>query len=430
MILDKPRALICTGVLCVVAVTGGARAAQVYPGCAEPGPIGKSWYVDPVNGKTPTAGGDGSQAAPWNSLQGVVSSTKQPGFSHPMLSTVPYDHYPQKNAQGARIYADGPSSDPTRVQPGDEILLMGGQYGDVTIGAYAVATTNPAFITIAAAPGQMPVFSTLVITASSYFVFSGIEVQSIAEGTPKSVALVRVGDQGSVLPSSNIVFTNMLISSAGDTSGWTKEQWLARVRSIGIFATGSDHGANTTCVSVTNSHISNVIFGSSINANNMLFSANEIDHFGDDGIDYAASHILITKNYIHDALDLGNGAHWDGMQGYPGAFTNVVIDSNRVIRQTDPNLPFPTGLQGIDAFDGDWTNLAVTNNVVVTSSCWGIAYASVHGGKIINNTVLADGLVPTAGNCKPIVGWRQNPSRLAIQRRGHPQQHRQRVQHL
>ena len=103
MILDKPRALICTGVLCVVAVTGGARAAQVYPGCAEPGPIGKSWYVDPVNGKTPTAGGDGSQAAPWNSLQGVVSSTKQPGFIHPMLSTVPYDHYPQKNAQGARI---------------------------------------------------------------------------------------------------------------------------------------------------------------------------------------------------------------------------------------------------------------------------------------------------------------------------------------
>jgi hypothetical protein len=79
-------------------------------------------------------------------------------------------------------------------------------------------------------------------------------------------------------------------------------------------------------------------------ANNMLFSGNEIDHFGDDGIDYATSNILITKNYIHDALDLGNGAHPDGMQGYPGAFTNVVIDSNRVIRQTNPNLPFPTGL--------------------------------------------------------------------------------------
>ena len=100
---------------------------------------------------------------------------------------------------------------------------------------------------------------------------------------------------------------------------------------------------------------------------------------------------LISKNYIHDALDLGNGAHMDGMQGYPGAFTNIVIDSNRVIRQTDPNLPFPTYLQGIDAFDGDWTNLTVTNNVVVTSSCHGITYGSVHGGKIVNNTVLDDG---------------------------------------
>ena len=29
--------------------------------------------------------------------------------------------------------------------------------------------------------------------------------------------------------------------------------------------------------------------------------------------------------------------------------------------------------------------------MVVTSACWGIGYASVHGGKIINNTVLDDG---------------------------------------
>jgi hypothetical protein len=160
---------------------------------------------------------------------------------------------------------------------------------------------------------------------------------------------------------------------------------------VGISAKGTDHGANTTCVSVTNSHISKVIFGAEVMANNMLFSSNEIDRFGDDGIDYVASNILIAKNYIHDDQVLGNGAHMDGMQGYPGASSNVVIDSNRVIRQTDPKLPFPTYLQGIDAFDGDWTNLTVTNNVVVTSSCWGIRFASVHGGKIVNNTVLDDG---------------------------------------
>jgi Right handed beta helix region len=172
---------------------------------------------------------------------------------------------------------------------------------------------------------------------------------------------------------------------------------------FGIFARGNDHGADTTCVSMTNSHISTTIFGAEIWANNMLFSGNEIDRFGDDGIDYVASNILIAKNYIHDDLDLGNGAHMDGMQGYPGSSSNVVIDSNRIIRQTDPNLPFPTYLQGIDAFDGDWTNLTVTNNVVVTSACWGIFFSSVHGGKIINNTVVADGMMPMPGNCKPLV---------------------------
>src|SRR5208282_4331037 len=130
---------------------------------------------------------------------------------------------------------------------------------------------------------------------------------------------------------SNLVFTNMRLTSADDTSGWTLADWQARKRIGGIFAEG---GPSATCISVTNSHIS-------------------IVHFGDDGIDYNASNILIAKNYIHDVHDFSDGAHTDGMQGYPGKYSNVVIDSNRVIRQTDPNLPFPNDLQGIDAFDGD-----------------------------------------------------------------------------
>ena len=86
---------------------------------------------------------------------------------------------------------------------------------------------------------------------------------------------------------------------------------------------------------MTNSHISNIEYGATASANNMLVSGNDIERFGDDGIDYNASNILITKNYIHDGVDLADGAHPDGVQGYPGKFSNVVIDSNRVIRQTD-----------------------------------------------------------------------------------------------
>ena len=387
MTLEKARRLICAGLFCIAATLGGGvRAAEVYAGCAEPGPTGKVWYIDPVNGKTPADGGNGSQTAPWNSLTGVLSFKFPPGYTCPLLSSVPYYHV----VEGKRVYvADQLGSPP--VQPGDTIMLMSGNYGDIVIGDYSKQVVNPSFVTVKAAPGQTPVFSTLYIRSTNKWVFKGIKVQSLLGTNNNKQALVTVTDQGAALPTSDIILESMQVSSADSTDEWTQPEWLARARVVGIFAKGSDNGADTTCVSVTNSHISKVIFGSVVMANNMLFSSNEIDRFGDDGIDYVASNILIAKNYIHDDQVLGNGAHMDGMQGYPGGASNVVIDSNRVIRQTDPKLPFPTYLQGIDAFDGDWTNLTVTNNVVVTSSCWGIFYGSVHGGKVINNTVLDDG---------------------------------------
>src|ERR1700733_14474600 len=404
MTLEKARALVAAGVFCLAAALGGgARADQVYQGCAQPGPAGKVWYLDPVNGRTPAAGGNGSQTAPWNSLTGVLSFKFPPGYTRPLLSSVPYFHV----VDGKRVYvADQLGSPP--VQPGDTIMLMSGNYGDIVIGDYLQQVVNPSFVTVEAAPGQTPVFLTLYIRSTTKWVFKGIKVQSLFGTNNSKLPLVTVTDQGAALPSSNIILENMQVSSADDTDGWTQPEWLARARVVGISAKGTDHGAHTTCVSVTNSHISKVIFGSVVMANNMLFSSNEIDRFGDDGIDYVASNILIAKNYIHDDLVLGNGAHMDGMQGYPGGANNVVIDSNRVIRQTDPKLPFPNFLQGIDAFDGDWTNLTVTNNVVVTSACWGISYASVHGGKIINNTVLDDlwprDKWPRAGvKCEPLV---------------------------
>jgi hypothetical protein len=407
MILDQPGALISAAVFsvfCLAAAAGGsARAAEVYPGCAEPGPIGHVWYVDPVNGKTPADGGNGSKTAPWNSLQGVVGSTRQPGYSRPMLSTVPYDHYPHPNAQGKRIYADGPSSDPARVQPGDEILLMNGQYGDVYIGTYHIRTTNPAFVTIAAAPGQTPVLASLTLSATNMWRFQHLSVQSL--GKNRAVVVV---DQGPSFTASDIIFESTVIGSPEDVDGWTQAEWIAKSHYSGFSALSSPDGLNTKCVSFTGGKIYGARFGVSLFSHNSVFSHNTIDHFGDDALDYAANNLIISDNYVHDNLDLGDGNHPDCMQGFLGplnkatapkdargnsytAYSNVTIVGNRCIRQTDPNLRFPFELQGIDAFDSDWTNLTVANNVVVTSACWGIGYASVHGGKIINNTVLDDG---------------------------------------
>ncbi len=422
MSLDQPRALIAAAVFCVAAAAGAARAAEVYPGCAEPGPIGKIWYVDPVNGKTPADGGNGSKAAPWNSLQGVISSVKQPGYSRPLLSTVPYDHYPHPNAEGKRIYADGPSSDPARVQPGDEILLMSGQYGAVNIGVYGTLMTNPAFVTIAAAPGQTPVLAGLVMSATNMWRFQHLAVQSLG----KDRAVV-VKDQGPSLPTSDIIFESTVIGAPEDVDGWTQADWIAKSHYSGFSALSSPDGLSTKCVSFTGGKIYGARYAVSLFSHNSVFSHNTIDHFGDDALDYGANGLIIADNYVHDNLDVGDGNHPDCMQGYLGpinratapknpkgvsytAYSNVTIEGNRCIRQTDPNIKFPLGMQGIDAFDSDWTNLVVANNVVVTSACWGIGFASVHGGKIINNTVLDDGSNVGTKNpagkvvCQPWIG--------------------------
>jgi hypothetical protein len=375
------------------------RAAAVYSGCASPPSTFRHvWYFDPVHGKTQAAGGNGSQAAPWNSLESLVQP--QAGYSFPLLTTAPYRWVPV--AGGPYVLAPGPKAGP--IAPGDEILLMSGNYGDIWLSS-SIVISNSAFVTIQAAPGQTPVLTSLYIAGTNDWAFNGLKVQSLEPASLSGNSLVSIKDGGAGFPTSNLVFQNMSISSQDDAEAWSKAQWIANARN-GFWIQATAGGAYTTCIALTGSHISNVRTGAGLLAGQTLFSNNQIDHFGDDGIDYGASNLAITHNNIHDNLDVGDGNHEDAMQGVAGVlpagasvnhYQNVLIDSNLVIRQTDPELSFPTYLQGIDAFDGDWTNMTVTNNVIVTSSCYSIALASLHNSLVANNTGLEDGLVATAG---------------------------------
>jgi Right handed beta helix region len=399
-------------VIILLAFAVPVRAAQVYSGCAVPSATSRHvWYVDPVHGKTPAAGGNGSQASPWNSLSGVIaggwgaSGFSVPGYTRPLLSSVPYVHI----ANGQLVAVADQLGNPP-VQPGDAIMLMSGNYGDIGIGDFNLPTTNSDFVTVEAAPGQTPVFSTLLFDRTNKWVFNAIKVQSLMGANGNSQALVVLQDQGPSFPTTDIILENMQISSADSTAGWSQAQWNAQVRTglqaMGLAGSGTNGEPNTSCISMAGSHIQNVRVGAILAANNMLFTNNVIDHFGDDGIDYAANNLAITHNTLHDNLNIGDGNHEDAMQGQNGplpagvaynAFSNILIDSNLVVRQTDPQLAFPTYLQGIDAFDEDWTNVTVTNNVVITSACYGIAFSSIHNSLIANNTVVEDGLFPTPG---------------------------------
>ena len=371
-------------VILLLFLAAPVHAAPVYSGCATPPSTFRHvWYFDPVHGKTQAAGGNGSQASPWNNLEALVQS--QTGYANPLLTT-----------RGAKA---GP------IAPGDEILLMSGNYGNLWLNVYNTEIANSAFVTIAAAPGQTPVLTSLFIAGTSYWAFNGLKVQSLLGAAIGGYWLVDIDDFSPTFPTSNIVLENMTISSQDNVAGWSKAQWVANARNA-LFIHSTPGTTATKCISLTGSHIANVRTGAAIAAGQVVFSNNQIDHFGDDGLDYAASNIALTHNTIQDNLDLGDGNHEDAMQGQAGFlaagatvnhFVNVLIDSNLIVRQTDPKLPFPTYLQGIDAFDADWTNVTVTNNVVVTSACHGITFGSIHNSLIANNTVVEDGLFPTPG---------------------------------
>ena len=414
------------------------RSTAAVPACSVPPATstGNTWYVDPVNGKTPPAwvtyfaanpgdtGHQGDSTHPWDNLNGILSgwwgtanvtpNVTYPGYVRPLLSSVPYLHTTTTGEAGltpgepiGRVFvADNVGNPP--VHPGDTIMLMSGNYGSIQIGATRLSTVNSDWVYVDAAPGQTPVISTLFAVSTNKWVFNGITVQSVRTAPAPNVALVTIKDQGPSLPSSDIIFENMNLSSAPNATvlGWTQANWAALARTgfaiLGSAGNGTNGEPYTTCVSITGSHVFNAFQGTILQGNSILFTGNEIDHVVEDMLDYVGSNLEITKNFLHDEEADGDGIHSDGMQGQAGplatgvkynAYSNVLIDSNTVIRRLDPNLAFPSldGLQGIDAFDADWTNITVTNNVVITRACWGIAMASTHNGLIANNTVLDDG---------------------------------------
>ena len=104
------------------------------------------------------------------------------------------------------------------MQPGDEILLMSGQYGDVNIGIYGTPMTNPAFVTIAAAPGQTPVLATLYIARPTC---GGFSIFGSEPGKDQAWSPSRIKDRRCRPPTS---FSNMqtVIAAPEDVDGWTQ----------------------------------------------------------------------------------------------------------------------------------------------------------------------------------------------------------------
>ena len=95
------------------------------------------------------------------------------------------------------------------------------------IGGLPAEISNSDFITVAAAPGQTPILTSLFVGETNMWVFNGLKVQSVQPAARSGNALVAVKDGGATLPTSDIVLQNMTISSQDNANGWSKAQWVA-----------------------------------------------------------------------------------------------------------------------------------------------------------------------------------------------------------
>ena len=73
---------------------------------------------------------------------------------------------------------------------------MSGNYGDISIGGLVAEVSNSTFVTIAPAPGQTPVLTSLFIGETNKWVIDGLKVQSLKSAARSGNALVEIKDGG------------------------------------------------------------------------------------------------------------------------------------------------------------------------------------------------------------------------------------------
>ncbi len=122
-------------------------------------------------------------------------------------------------------------------------------------------------------------------------------------------------------------------------------------------------------------------------------------------MDFSANHILITRNSLKNSVYISDGNHNDGFQGQAGycldsgaepycIYDAVVLTGNTFIFRDIPaaSLPLCTtggnGTQGMSAFDEVWTNLVVSNNILIGDATHMLDFYSAQDANVINNVAI------------------------------------------
>lgn len=324
----------------------------------------KEWYCDPVNGSTPTSPkdvgkGDGSRERPWGSFESVIKAK----------------------------LINGSDSTKAKVHAGDTIKLLGGDHGKISFQTAEYQNTDT--ITVEAAEGESPMIGQLSVKFAQSWAFRGITFQRPEDSSGKGYMLFRGVDV------EGFTVDRCRIQSTNDATKWTDEEWVARCAQYGVWLSGSD-------CKITDCDLYAVENGIAIDGVDFLVENNRIEYFLNDGIEHCATNARITRNRITDQYNLdSNVFHHDGIQGWSlkGVHqTNVVIDSNFVARSTgkfETIPPMSTNVfQGITIFDGPFSDVTISNNIVMTTASHAISLYGCTDSVIESNTVIYQGMTP------------------------------------
>ncbi|WP_294534555.1 right-handed parallel beta-helix repeat-containing protein [uncultured Rhodoblastus sp.] len=325
---------------------------------------GRSFYIDPVHG---SMANDGSAQRPWSRFADVVAQS-----SH-LISSRAYSKNPAGALDLLPVNPEGP------VKPGDTLVLMSGDHGEVDLSQYQ----NEKFIFVVAGENQTPIIRAMRVLSSTHWVFKGIKFQDARrENSPFGLTVLLSAKEAFLGPGGNIVFQSNSFSTQDNASNWTSADWVNKPYAL-TFQT------NIRCTTLVGNHFYNVRNAVQMGGNDGLAMDNLLEDFGNDAFDITASNLTIRHNTIrsgHHGSD--EPLHADGIQGWTYKNVtnrNVVIDSNVVINLNRANDNY---MQGISIFDGSWDGVYITNNVVITNTWHGITLYGVKNAKIINNTVL------------------------------------------
>ena len=328
----------------------------------------KTFYIDPAVGNT---NNDGSQDHPWKTLQEVVDGNK--------IQTRAFASNPYNPGDTLMVRNSG-----APVNAGDTLLLNTGYHGDITI----QAAINSDYITISAAPGQLPRVNHLSLSGASKWNIRGLTVSAEFDTVGHNRDLLFINSEGWAGPSRDITVENCSLYTIKNSSAWTMNDWG------NYTCTGARmHGKSFI---FSNNFVSNVDIGIRVVADSCLIEKNVFENYSSCGMRLCGANNCSFNYNIVRGFHMVNNIFGMGFQGYSqgadgtvggGVVSHVSVVGNTIINTVDPNQAFKGQLYGIACFDGIYDDWVVENNVVLANTWYGIAFNGARNCRIINNTV-------------------------------------------